>query len=293
MGDSPLTTINERKGGWYLLLHNHADAWIATFVIASGALLLHSAFSWSAIFLVLSITGGYWLAFALNDYFDQDVDVLDANKKHRNYFVVQRPSGFTVAIGFLTASLFIVPGILQFGSRGFLAAFLSFFIMWAYSAPPIRLKSRPGIDLPIHAMFVETFPYVLVMFLLKLEWNSLDFVILGLSVMASLTAQLEQQIRDVEIDAASGEKTFTIWVGAGNALLLLKILSVAMVIYGVYFMFLGIIPLWISPIGLFAVPAVLSRLYRQPGQPRPEHLIRPVVYLVLLYSLGLIIWRLF
>lgn len=288
-----MTTINEAKGAWHLLLHNHADAWIITFVISLGALLLHRAFSWQAIFLIFSVTVGYWLAFALNDYFDQEVDALDANKRYQNFFVVNHISAFAAIIGFFLAALLIAPGILQFGWRGVLALALCFCVMWAYSAPPIRLKSRPGIDLPIHALFVETFPYVLVMFLLKLEWATLDFVILGLGVLASLTAQLEQQIRDVDIDAASGEQTFTILLGAENALLLLKFLSVTMVIYGIYFMAVGIIPLWISPIGLFAVPAVLSRLYRRPGQPRPEHLIRPVVYLVLLYALGLIIWRLF
>ncbi|MEM8863907.1 MAG: hypothetical protein AAGD96_36825, partial [Chloroflexota bacterium] len=71
-----------------------------------------------------------------------------------------------------------------------------------------------------------------------------------------------------------------------------KILSVLMVAYGFIFMGLGIIPLWIAPIGLFAVPAVLSRLWRKPGEPRPEYLIRPVVYLVLVYALGLLIWNL-
>ncbi|MFK7805357.1 MAG: UbiA family prenyltransferase [Anaerolineae bacterium] len=288
-----MTTINEAKGAWHLLLHNHADAWIVTFVIASGVLLLHGAFSWPAVLLLFSITVGYWLAFALNDYFDRHVDALDAHKRHRNYFVVNRIPAFAAISGFSVSTLLIAPGILQFGYRGFLALLLCFGVMWAYSAPPIRLKSRPGIDLPIHALFVETFPYVLVMFLLKLDWTPLDFVILGLGVMASLTAQLEQQIRDVDIDFASGEKTFTILIGAENALLLLKLLSVTMVVYGISFMIIGTIPLWISPIGLLAVPAVLSRLYRRPGQPRPEHLIRPVVYLVLLYALGLILWRLF
>lgn len=292
-GDLPLTTINEAKGSWHLLLQNHADAWIITFVIASGALLLHEAYSWQALLLVFSITVGYWLAFVLNDYFDRHVDALDPNKKSRNYFSAASTSQTARLMGLFLAVLVIIPGILQFGWRGFFALLLCFGVMWAYSAPPIRLKSRPGIDLPVHAMFVETFPYLLVMFLLNLVWTSLDIVILGLGVMASLTAQLEQQIRDFESDQANGETTFSIAIGVENALVLLKALSVLMVIYGFYFMYVGVIPLWIAPIGLFAVPAVLSRLYRQPGEPRPEYLIRPVVYLVLAYALGLILWRLF
>ena len=287
-----MTTINEAKGAWHLLLQNHADAWIVTFAITSGVLILHDFFSWSAALLVFSITTGYWLAFALNDYFDSDVDRLDPVKKHRNFFTQNGISSTFALIGFLVAAVIIAPGMLQFGWNGFIVSAVCVAVMWAYSAPPIRLKSRPGIDLPVHALFVETFPYLLVMFLLGLVWTTLDFVILGLGVMASLTAQLEQQIRDVEVDRASGETTFTLSIGVDRALILLKLLSVLMVAYGLCFMALGVIPLWIAPIGLFAVPAVLSRLWRQPGEQRPEHLIRPVVYLVVVYVIGLIVWRL-
>ncbi|MFT5195271.1 MAG: 4-hydroxybenzoate polyprenyltransferase [Cellvibrionaceae bacterium] len=288
-----MTTINEPKEAWYLLLQNHADAWIVTFVITSGAILLHNAFSWQAVYLIFSVTVGYWLAFALNDYFDREVDALDEIKKHRNFFVVSRVQHSTAFAGFCLSAAVIAPGILQFGISGFFVLVLCFAVMWTYSAPPVRLKSRPGIDLPIHALFVETFPYILVMLLLNLVWSPLDFVILGLGVMASLTAQLEQQIRDIATDAASGETTFVISIGVENALAILKALSVFMVIYGIYFLVMDVIPLFLAPIGLVPIPAVLSRLYRQPGQPRPEHLIQPVVYFVFVYAIGLIIWRLF
>ncbi len=288
-----MATINDTKGGWHLLLQNHADAWIVTFVIASGVLLLHEAFNFSALMLIFSLTGGYWLAFALNDYYDRDVDRLDPRKRENNFFSRTALSAKSAGWGFFAASLIIAPGLLQFGWSGFFASAVCLFVMWAYSAPPLRLKSRPGLDLPIHAFFVETFPYVLVMYLLNLAWARLDYVILGLGIMASLTAQLEQQIRDVEIDAAHGESTFTLWLGVGKALVLLKVVSVVMVVYGLYFMMTGVIPLWIAPIGLCAVPAVLSRLVRAPGQPRPEWLIRPVVYFGIVYIVFLIGWRVF
>lgn len=243
--------------------------------------------------LVFSLAGGYWLAFALNDYFDQEVDRLDERKKGRNFFSNTDVTIRSAARGFLVASLIIAPGMLQFGWQGFWASVLCVFVMWAYSAPPLRFKSRPGLDLPIHALFVETFPYVLVMYLLNLGWDQLDFVILGLGVMASVTAQLEQQLRDVEIDQQHGEVTFTLWLGADKALVLLKTLSVVMVCYGIGFMIAGVIPLWIAPIGLAAVPAVLSRLVRRPGQPRPEHLIRPVAYFGVIYIIILVGWRVF
>lgn len=288
-----MATINQPKGAWHHLLQNHADAWIVTFIIGCGVILLHDTFSLSAVLLVFSLTGGYWLAFALNDYFDQEVDGQDPRKRGRNFFTLTSVTSQKATRGFVIASLIIAPGMLQFGWRGFFASLICVFIMWAYSAPPLRFKSRPGIDLPIHALFVETFPYVLVMYLLNLAWEQQDYVILGLGLMASLTAQLEQQLRDVEIDGVNGEVTFTLWLGVDRALILLKVISVVMVVYGLTFTFLTIIPLWIAPIGLAAVPAVLSRLKRQPGESRPEHLIRPVVYFGIIYILMLIGWRLF
>ena len=286
-----MATINQPKRSWHLLLRNHADAWIVTCIIGLGVLLLHDTFTFPAFLLIFSLTSGYWLAFGLNDYFDQDVDRLDLRKREHNYFTQNDVSSKYARRGFLVAALIIAPGMLQFGWQGFWVSALCVFVMWAYSAPPIRLKSRPGLDLPVHALFVETFPYVLVMYLLNLGWSQLDFVILGLGVMASLTAQLEQQLRDVTIDEAHGETTFTLWLGSERSLTLLKVLSVVMVVYGIVFTILGVIPLWIAPIGLCAVPAILSRLVRKPGEPRPEYLIRPVVYFGIVYIAGLLIWR--
>jgi 4-hydroxybenzoate polyprenyltransferase len=56
----------------------------------------------------------------------------------------------------LLAGLAIAFG--QFGWIGWLLWVVSCFIAWAYSAPPLRLKMRPGFDLLTHAMFVQTFP---------------------------------------------------------------------------------------------------------------------------------------
>ena len=269
------------------LFTNHMDAWITTFGISIGVLVIHRAFSLSALFLVFSLTVGYWLAFAINDYFDADIDQKDSKKRLRNFFSQNRLSPWQAINGFALAAIIIAPGFLQFGWRGFWVALLSVAVMWAYSAPPFRIKTRPGLDLLIHACFVETFPYAMILFLLALPAGRLDYVLIGLGLFASTTAQLEQQIRDVEQDRLEEGQTFTLWLGESNALFLLKLLSALMIIYGFYFFFEGTIPLIVMPIGLFAMPAVLLRFIRQPNQPRPERLIRALILGVMIYALGL------
>ena len=43
---------------------------------------------------------------------------------------------------------------------------LSLLVMWTYSGRPFRLKSRPGLDLLTHALFVESYPYMVTLLLL-------------------------------------------------------------------------------------------------------------------------------
>lgn len=269
------------------LMTNHMDAWITTFGISVGVLVIHRAFSLSALLLLFSLTAGYWLAFAINDYFDADIDQKDSKKRVRNFFSQNRLTPLQAMIGFALAALIIAPGFLQFGWRGFWVALLSVVVMWAYSAPPFRIKTRPGLDLLIHACFVETFPYAMILFLLALPAGRLDYVLIGLGLFASTTAQLEQQIRDVELDRLEKGRTFTLWVGESNALILLKALTALMIVYGFYFFFEGTIPLIVLPIGLFALPAVLLRFVRRPNEPRPERLIRTLIIGVLIYTFGL------
>ena len=194
------------------LLLNHLDAWGTTLIIATLALLIHDAIDATSLFLLLALTAGYWLAFALNDYFDAPFDRVDPVKAARNVFVRGNVSRKKGMLGLAGVSAFLFFAFAQFGARGYLTLIVSLFIMWGYSAPPLRFKSRPGLDLLIHAVFVETFPYFICLFLIGAEWERLDYVMLLILFLSSLAAQLEQQIRDFDVDVRTG-RTFATVVG--------------------------------------------------------------------------------
>ncbi len=241
------------------LFFNHGDAWGVTFGICFMAMLFHAEFSARAWLLAAGMSLGYWLGFALNDYFDAPDDAVDPIKRGRNFFSqVKWPVWAPWALFGVTFMLLLAV-FAQYGGLGFIVIAISCFAMWAYSAPPIRFKYRPGWDLLSHMVFVESYPYLVFMLLLGLPWLAVDWLIYGLLILASLSAQLEQQLRDYEVDKLNGN-SFTVTVGrpvANRVLQSVSILVIGLLVYG---LISQILPLYMLPMVCFALPILLHRV---------------------------------
>ena len=274
--------------GFFLLL-NHMDAWGSTLIIATLALLLHDNLNWDSVPLVAALTTGYWLAFALNDYFDAPYDAVDPRKARRNFFVHFSLSRRQLLLPAALLSAFPFLILATYGWFGLLMALLAFFVPWAYSAPPLRLKNRPGLDLLTHALFVETFPYITCLLLTQTQWMRLDIVMILILFLASLTAQLEQQLRDFQVDVSTGT-TFATRFGHRSTAHLLKAATAVLALVAVIHVVDGTIPLFVAAFGLISLPALLHRFLRDRRQPRSEWLITLSAAAGLLYT-GLVILR--
>ncbi len=271
----------------YPLLFNHADAWGITFIIICVLYLLHDAFSVRHIGLLLAVTLAYWFGFAVNDYYDAPYDAHDPHKARRNYFVQHTLAPIQVWRIVLVVLSPVALIFASYGRRGMAFFCLSVGVLWAYSAPPLRLKSRPVLDLVTHALFVETYPYVLVHILLDLPWLAIDILLIAFLMCASLAAQLEQQARDYALDAAT-DNNFTVTFGKPVTLLLLKLVSLGLIVVGVGGISLGVVPLFLLPLFALGTPAVVHRFWRAPDTPRPEHLIKLSIALGVVYMLGVV-----
>ena len=248
------------------------DAWQVALVIAALPLLIHGAVRWETAVLILAIGVGYWFAFALNDYFDAPFDRLDCQKAQRNFFV-QRLVKWWIIAGFSAVLLTGLAAVfVQFGPIGWLLWLVSCFIAWAYSAPPLRLKKRPGLDLLTHALFVQTFPYYICMMLIQASWILLDWVLVTILFLTSLTAQLEQQVRDFAVDLKAGG-TFTTWLGRDRVVRGLRWATAVCLLIALVSVLNGTIPWFLLPFGLIGLPAMLHRFLRRPDTPRSERLI--------------------
>ncbi len=284
-------------GGWLVLsasrrmLFNHADAWVVALIMATIAVVLHREMTGLYVLLIAAIAMGYWAAFAFNDYHDVPVDSLDDAKAAGNVFV--SPGGLLATRG-VAVSLLVAPIVLAapvfalFGWRGIVALAISLLIMWVYSAPPLRLKSRPGPDLLVHCCFVETFPFVLVLFLIEAQWTALDVFLVTIAFLGSLSAQIEQQLRDYDVDLLDGD-TFVIMIGRRRAYRLLVAATVALMAVAVVAFSQGVIPVSLVPFGLLVAPALFHRLLRGSNADRHVPLVKATVIASLAYFV-LFLW---
>ncbi|MBL8153132.1 MAG: UbiA family prenyltransferase [Anaerolineae bacterium] len=266
------------------LFLNHADAWGLTLVICALPLLIHQVrLTPLSLALIVTVTVCYWLGFAVNDYFDAPFDAQHHDKRRRNFFARQTVGKGWLRLGLLAAFGSAVIVLAQFGLKGALVALFGGLALWLYSAPPARLKTRPGWDLLMHVLFVQTFPYAVVMYLLVLPWQAIDTVLLTTFGLASLTAQLEQQIRDYEVDSRT-ERNFTTVVGIRWSSRLLRFGTILLIANVTLHTLAAVIPLALAPFGIIALPILLHRFLRSSSAPRSEWLVRLSVAAALLYA---------
>jgi 4-hydroxybenzoate polyprenyltransferase len=267
-----------------ILITNHIDACGVTGMIAALCLMLHGQARPEHFGFVLTLMLTCWLAFAVNDYFDAPQDAADPFKRGRNFFVQYQPNKALLLIGLIGVVCVIFAGFIRYGANGLLEFTVAMLAIAAYSAPPIRLKSRPFLDLAMHAVFVETAPYYATLYILGVQWDALDRVLLALFFIGSLTAQLEQQTRDFDTDA---EINFAKWIGRRPAVILLRILSAAFIGIGVIALGIGVIPVWFVPFAVFGLPILLHRFMRRAEQGRSQRLVLATLLLMVVYAVGL------
>lgn len=270
---------------WYLECWGlkRIDAWGVTYIVSALVLVVHHALTVQACLLLAAITANYWLGYWLNDYFDADHDSNDEYKARQNLFV-QRPSARRLVRGVvslvfgLSSALFI-----SFGWQGVIVLLLNFLVMWAYSAPPLRFKSRPGLDLLTHALFVQTWPYVICMWLTRSTWTQLDGILLGIFFLTSLNGQLNQQIRDFEVDTRT-DTNFATRVGLAKTIFTLKVCASVVVVLCLWALTSGSIPWPFVPLGLLALPKIGHQMLRRLN--RSNHIFpRRLVYISMLLAL--------
>jgi 4-hydroxybenzoate polyprenyltransferase len=259
------------------------DAWGLTFVIISLFLLIHDVITPRNLTLMLAITTMYWLGFAVNDYYDVPYDAVDSTKSKRNAFILDaRIKRSFRWIAFVVVA-FAFAAFAQFGWRGIALFGFSLLILWGYSAPPLRLKSRPLFDLITHLLFVETYPYLVCLLLIAPQATMTDVLVLAFFGLASTGAQLEQQIRDYDVDRQF-EQTFTTTFGIGLSSWILKTASAGLFMIGMVGLITQMLPLWMLPYLAMGTPSVLHRFFRPIDAPRPERLIRWTVITVMIYT---------
>ncbi|HUW72053.1 MAG TPA: UbiA prenyltransferase family protein [Candidatus Humimicrobiaceae bacterium] len=185
--------------------------------------------------LLFSIIGVLLLAFgfSVNNFFDIKED---GEKREVKSLLVQNKKNF-----FLSVS----PGILAlflsgyFGTEIFLFVLIAGLIGFFYSAPPLRMKSRPFLDLISHGLFagalIFIFPFLIFSPELTLPHYLIAFSIFYLSTMLETRNHLE----DYQSDSRAGLQTTVCFLGYKKSENLLKYLAFfyPLVLFPVFFFF--------------------------------------------------------
>lgn len=280
---------------WYLECWGlkRIDAWGVGYIVCALALIIHDVLSMQTFLLMVMITTNYWLGYWLNDYFDAPYDLKDDNKARFNLFLrrpIQRQwIWWIVALTFAVSSI----PFLSFGWPGVMILLISYGIMWAYSAPPLRLKSRPGLDLLTHALFIQSWPYAICVWLTRAPWTLLDTIVVAICFLASLNGQLRQQLRDFHLDSQT-DKNFATRVGLSGTIITLRVFTLGMIVLSILALLGGNIPWLFLPLGLLGIPKVIHLILlslRQPTHGFPRRTMYVTMLLALMYTNVLIVLK--
>lgn len=198
------------------------------FLLGTSSLNIRS-YTVPLIFFVISTFFILAFTFAINNYYDIDTDKENPRRAHLNAIASGKISKQT---GILLNIIFIViPLVLSLFFTVEVFVFCAFLIFWMciYSAPPLRLKGRPGFDILWH--FIAFLGLVL--------WGSyISGSITMITILVAVSfgifgcfAQIDNHIQDYPFDKASGSKTFAVWIGINKAYMALKLSFILYIVF--------------------------------------------------------------
>jgi len=184
--------------GAVLLRFLRPHAWI---ILATVFVLLASPeFPPNLVYVLPAVFFQQAFLFAVNDFWDREVDSLNPFKKRRN---VLSSGELTPTQGKFLLALVSLLGFLPAIPLGPGAVFLTVIFLglsYAYSSPPFRLKGRVVWDLASHAFLVFSYPFLFTSVALS-RYTTRNLLLYLLFVLVSLYIQVGQEARDFEEDA--------------------------------------------------------------------------------------------
>jgi len=219
--------------------------WLAYFLIVTFGFLVskgyaYSLISISAFYLLVFLMLGF--GFSINDCFDVESDRLNKLKQNpvaKKEIEFKRAFLFSI---FLALSAIALSAF--FGLKVFLFCLVLSFLAFSYSSPPLRLKSRPFLDVLSHGLFFGAFlfllPFLVFSTALKLSHYLLAFSFFYLSAIL----ELRNHLRDYRSDKKAGLKTTVCVLGqkTSEKLTMLLSLSFPIVFFLSFYSQLSLVP---------------------------------------------------
>ncbi len=174
---------------------------------------------------VLALTWPFgMIIYGINDIYDADIDAADARRsrleggQHKGNEQKYIWWGVGVAVVALT-----IMSVIAYGTYGLLFAQLAVLASVTYSVPPLRLKSRPGLDVLFSGVAYVVFVYGAGYWLMQ-PYAPLPDAVYVLAIFAACLHALGA-LRDYTVDKTAGATTIAVQFGPRVTALLVVIAS--------------------------------------------------------------------
>lgn len=220
-------------------------------------------------FLIFVVTTFCIMAFtfAINNYYDAKSDKINPRRKDINAIASGQISRqLAILLLFL---LVLIPLIISIFYRLEVFIFCAFllFLGWAYSAPPLRTKNIPVVDVIWH--FLGFFSYILWGSLIaggSIFYSSINLIswlmAISLGIFSSI-GQVGNHISDYNSDKETGTITFAVWAGLDKAKITINFLTLIHLLVLIPLVLLYTVQYYVS-IVFFIVIAFLGLILLKP-----------------------------
>lgn len=157
--------------------------------------------------------------FSINNFFDIKED---REKEEIKNFLIQNKKNFFFSISPGILALFLS---IYFGLKVFLFVLAASLIGFFYSSPPLRMKSKPFLDLISHGLFAGALIFLFPLLVFTPQLTLFHYLIALSIFYLSVTFEMRNHLEDYQSDLRAGLKTTVCFLGYKNSEILLKYLS--------------------------------------------------------------------
>lgn len=196
-------------------------------------------------------------AFMYNDVEDAPDDAMDAKKAVRNPISAGLISPRTGKLACLAVAIAVVAGYATLGLMPFLLGTLSLALAFLYSWRFARLKAIPVADLISHSLSLAGLQFLCAYFVYD-QGRPYSWLFFLTAVMISVYGELNNELRDAEVDKKAGIRHTADLIGPVWTKRLMKLCAITGAAFLVAYFVLGLIP-WGLLICAALVPLVMGR----------------------------------
>jgi 4-hydroxybenzoate polyprenyltransferase len=189
-------------------------------------------FSWQYLALCLGIFFANVFGYIINDYYDASNDIIDRGKKSRNVFCSPNTKHLGEIVLYTSLSLTIFFGLIV-SIPNILSIILLNILSIFYSVPHIRLRNRLFFDWIFVFIWKGLIIFTGYFYFSEISslFNPFIFGTITIVMLLSLISQIDNQIRDFQVDKTFNINNSSQHLGAYNAS------SIKLILSGIFYTF--------------------------------------------------------